>query len=82
MPSGEIDDDDIVERMGWIFKDMPTYTPCPVPEYSAAHHPNKVSSRALSSRTNCMVVVMLTESVCCRMTLQSLSLSQLRLPDL
>jgi hypothetical protein len=37
MPSGEIDDDDIVERLGRIFKDMPPYMPCPVPEYSAAH---------------------------------------------
>jgi hypothetical protein len=31
MPGDEIDDDDIVERMGRIFKDMPSYTPCPVP---------------------------------------------------
>jgi hypothetical protein len=44
MPGGEIDDDDIVERLGRIFKDMPPYTACPVPEYSAAHLPNKVSS--------------------------------------
>jgi hypothetical protein len=44
MPDGEVDDDDIVERMGKIFKDMPPYTPCPVPEYSAAHPPNKISS--------------------------------------
>jgi hypothetical protein len=27
MPGGEIDDDDIVERLGRIFKDMPPYTP-------------------------------------------------------
>jgi hypothetical protein len=46
MPGGEIDDDDIVERLGRIFKDMPSYTPCLVPKYSAAHPPNKVSSRA------------------------------------
>jgi hypothetical protein len=45
MPGGEVDDDDIVERMGKIFKDMLPYTPCPVPEYSAAHPPNKVCSR-------------------------------------
>jgi hypothetical protein len=45
MPGGKIDDDDIVERLGRIFKDMPSYTPCPVPEYSAAHPPSKVSSR-------------------------------------
>jgi hypothetical protein len=44
MPGGEVDDDDIVERLGKIFKDMPPYTPCPVPEYSAVHPPNKVSS--------------------------------------
>jgi hypothetical protein len=44
MPGGEIDIEDIVERLGRTFKDMPSYTPCPVPEYSAAHPPNKVSS--------------------------------------
>jgi hypothetical protein len=36
MPSNEVDDDDIVERLSKIFKDMPPYTPCPVPEYSTA----------------------------------------------
>jgi hypothetical protein len=44
MPGDEVDDDDIVDRLGRIFKDMPTYTPCPVPEYSAARPPNKVGS--------------------------------------
>jgi hypothetical protein len=42
MPGTEVDDDDIIERPGQIFKDMPQYTPCPVPEYSAARPPNKV----------------------------------------
>jgi hypothetical protein len=45
MPGEEVDDDDIIDRLGKIFKDMPPYTPCPVPEYSVAHPPNKVSSR-------------------------------------
>jgi hypothetical protein len=45
MPGDEVDDDDIVNRLGRIFKDMPAYTPCPVLEYSAARPPNKVSSR-------------------------------------
>jgi hypothetical protein len=45
--------DDIVDRLGRIFKDMPAYTPCPVPEYSAARPPNEVSSR-----TQCRVVIM------------------------
>jgi hypothetical protein len=45
MPGDEIDDDDIVDRLAKIFKDIPTYTPCPVPEYSAALPPNQVSSR-------------------------------------
>jgi hypothetical protein len=45
MPGDEVDDDDIVDRLGRIFKDMPAYTPCPVPEYSAARPPNEVSSR-------------------------------------
>jgi hypothetical protein len=44
MPGGEIDDD-IVNRLGKIFKDMSAYTPCPVPEYSVARPPNEVSSR-------------------------------------
>jgi hypothetical protein len=45
MPGTEVDDDDIVERPGRIFKDMPPYTPYQVPEYSAARPPNKVGSR-------------------------------------
>jgi hypothetical protein len=69
MPGGEIDDDDIVERLSRIFKDMPLYTPCPVPEYSAAHPPNTVSSRTQCPSTSCMVVVMLTQAVCCWMIL-------------
>jgi hypothetical protein len=69
MPGGEIDDDDIVERLARIFKDMPPYTPCPVPEYSAAHPPKKVNSRTQCPSTSCMVVVMLTQAVCCKMIL-------------
>jgi hypothetical protein len=49
----EIDDDDIVDRLGRIFKDMPAYTPCPVPEYSAARPPNEVGSL-----TQCRVLIM------------------------
>jgi hypothetical protein len=45
MPGGEVDDDDIVERLTCIFKDMPSYTVCPVQEYSAARPPKEVSSR-------------------------------------
>jgi hypothetical protein len=41
---GEVDDDDIVDRLSRIFKDMPPYTACPVPEHSAARPPNEVSS--------------------------------------
>jgi hypothetical protein len=41
----EVDDDDIVDRLRRIFKDMPVYTPCPVPEFSATCPPNQVSSR-------------------------------------
>jgi hypothetical protein len=43
MPGDEVDDD-IVDRLARIFKDMPAYTPCPVPEYSAACPPKEVSS--------------------------------------
>jgi hypothetical protein len=45
MPGGEVDDDDIVDRLTRIFKDMPPYTACPVPEYSAARLPKEASSR-------------------------------------
>jgi hypothetical protein len=45
MPGGEVDDDYIINRLTRIFKDMPPYTACPVPEYSAAHPPKEVSSR-------------------------------------
>jgi hypothetical protein len=45
MPGDEVDDDDIVDRLARIFKDMSAYTPCPVPEYSATHPPKEVSSR-------------------------------------
>jgi hypothetical protein len=44
MPGDEVDDD-IVDRLARIFKDMPVYTPCPVPEYSTARPPKEVSSR-------------------------------------
>jgi hypothetical protein len=43
MPGDEVDND-IVDRLGRIFKDMPVYTPCPVPEFSATRPPNHVSS--------------------------------------
>jgi hypothetical protein len=45
MPGGEVDDNDVVDRLTRIFKDMPPYTACPVQEYSAAHPPKEVSSR-------------------------------------
>jgi hypothetical protein len=46
MPGDEVGDNDIVDRLSRIFKDMTAYTSCPVPEYSAARPPNKVSSRS------------------------------------
>jgi hypothetical protein len=52
MPGGEVDDDDIVDRLTRIFKDMPQYTACPVPEYSATHPPKEVSSRTPQSSTH------------------------------
>jgi hypothetical protein len=48
MPGDEVDDDDIVDRLAQIFKDMPPYTACPVLEYSAARPPKEVSSRTHS----------------------------------
>jgi hypothetical protein len=61
MLDGEIDDDDIINRLGRIFKDMPAYTPCPVPEYFAAHPPNEVSGRTQCTSTDYVVVVVLTQ---------------------
>jgi hypothetical protein len=46
MPGDEVDDDDIVDRLARIFKDMPPYTACPIPEYSASCPPKEVSSRS------------------------------------
>jgi hypothetical protein len=68
MPGGEIDDDDIIDRLGRIFKDMPTYMPCPIPEYSATHPPSEVSSRTKCTSTDYVVVVVLTQCTCCKMT--------------
>jgi hypothetical protein len=48
MPGDEVDDDDIVDRLARIFKDMPPYTACLVPEYSATRPPKEVSSRTHS----------------------------------
>jgi hypothetical protein len=42
MLGNEVDDEDIVRRLSRIFKDMPPYTPCSVPEYFAARPPNQV----------------------------------------
>jgi hypothetical protein len=66
----EVDDDDIIERLGKIFKDMSTYMPCLVPEYSAARPLNKVGSRDDSPRVLIFPdVVVLTYVVYCRTTL-------------
>jgi hypothetical protein len=52
VPGGEVDDDDIVDRLTCIFKDMPLYTACLVPEYSAARPPKEVSSRTPQSSSH------------------------------
>jgi hypothetical protein len=52
MPGDEVDDDDVVDKLARIFKDMQPYTACPVPEYSVARPPKKVSSR-----TPCRVLI-------------------------
>jgi hypothetical protein len=43
MPGDEVDDDNIVDRLAQIFKDMPPYTAWPIPEYSAACPPKEVA---------------------------------------
>jgi hypothetical protein len=45
MLGGEVDDDDIIDRLTRIFKDMPPYTACPVQEFSATRQLKEVSSR-------------------------------------
>jgi hypothetical protein len=52
MPGDEVVDDDIVDRLAMIFKDMSAYTPCPVPEYSVVRPPKEVGSR-----THCRVLI-------------------------
>jgi hypothetical protein len=44
MPDEEVDDEDIIERLGKIFKDMPPYTTCPVLEFSTARPSNQLCS--------------------------------------
>jgi hypothetical protein len=44
MPGEEVDDEDIIERLGKIFKGMPPYTAYPVLELSAARPLNQVCS--------------------------------------
>jgi hypothetical protein len=48
MPGDEVNDNDIVDRLARIFKNIPPYTACPVPEYSAARPPKEVRSRTHS----------------------------------
>jgi hypothetical protein len=45
MPGNKVDDEDIVEQLSRIFKDMSPYTPCLVPKHSMSRLPNKDSSR-------------------------------------
>jgi hypothetical protein len=61
-------DDDIVDRLARIFKDMSAYTSCPVPEYSTARPPKEVSSRIRLSSTHYVRVVALMSCASCRMT--------------
>jgi hypothetical protein len=62
MPEDEVDDDDIVDRLGRIFKDMPTYMPTP-----PLVHPRK-SAAVLKSGTDYVVVVILIQYAFCRTT--------------
>jgi hypothetical protein len=83
IPSNEVDDEDTVERLGRVFKDMPPYTHCPVPEFSAARPPNQEHGwNPLLLSTYWSGVVALTQVVCCRRTSRSLSPIQLPLLNL
>jgi acyl-CoA synthetase (AMP-forming)/AMP-acid ligase II len=48
MPGDVVDDNNIIDRLAQIIKDMSPYTACPVPEYSAARPPKEVSSHTHS----------------------------------
>jgi hypothetical protein len=55
MPVFEVEDDVIIERLVKIFKDMPPYTPYPVPEYSTAQPrqlARQVGAHNVSPRTS------------------------------
>jgi hypothetical protein len=67
MPSGEVDDDDIVDRLGRIFKDIrrPRHAPCP--STPPCFHPMR-SVAALKSCTGYVVVVVLIQCASCRTT--------------
>jgi hypothetical protein len=67
MPGGEVVDDDIVDRLGRIFKDMPAYTSSPCPRTPPRVHPMRLVV-VLKSSTDYVVVVMLIQCASCRMT--------------
>jgi hypothetical protein len=52
MPGDEVDDDNIVDRLTQIFKDMSAYTSCPVPELSAAR-----PTKGVSGHIRCRVLI-------------------------
>jgi hypothetical protein len=61
MPGNEVDDDDIVERLGRIFKDMPPYTPCRSTPRLVRQ--TRLVIELVSLNTHCIVVVELTQTV-------------------
>jgi hypothetical protein len=64
MAGEEVDDDDIVKRLGKIFQDMSSYTPCPFPEYSTARPPSKVSSHDQSLQVLICLVLSYSHELC------------------
>jgi hypothetical protein len=77
MPGNEVDDEDIVERLGKIFKDMPSPR---VLRGSTAESGTWLKPLLLSTYWSGIVV--LIQIVCCRRTSRSLSPIQLPLPNL
>jgi hypothetical protein len=63
MPGTEVDDDDIVERLGRIFKDMPPYTPCQSRNTLRLVRQTRLVTELVSLSTHCIVVVELTQTV-------------------
>jgi hypothetical protein len=63
MPGNEIDDDDIVERLGRIFKDMHHTYPVQSPSTPRLVRQTRLVAGLLSLSTHCVVAVEVTQTI-------------------